>query len=199
MRIDLFLYINLILAVILFSTNLYAGTQCDNRTYLHRDVYDVDNLFYIEKNDNANTTFYDINLDEDGLINSKKPIDIYWKLFDEDGRRDEVSFIARKLAFGLSEIEEIDPGKHYSVRVASMDRNIEVKRYDNCSWAEMVIDGKVSKIERVMLKIKKSIPFVSLVYMDLYGSDIENTGKINAERWYYDEDLRYKNKDKPPL
>ena len=200
MRIDLFLYIKLILAILLFSTtNLYAEMQCDNRTYNHGDVYDPDNLFYIEKNGNTNTAFYDINLDPNGLINSEKPIDVYWKLLDEDGRRSEISFIERKLAFGLSEIEEIVPGKHYSVRVASMDRNIEVKHYDNCSWAEMVIDGKVSKVERVMLKIKKSIPFVTLVYMDMYGMDLEKKEEINAERWYHDEDIRYKNKDKPPL
>lgn len=199
MRIDLFLYIKMILVVLLFSTNLYAGMQCDNRTYNHRDTYDPDNLFYIEKNGNANTVFYDINLDVNGLINTEKPVDVYWKLFDEDDRRSEMSFIERKLAFGLSEVKEIVPGRHYSIRVASMDRNIEVKRYDNCSWAEMVIDGDISKIERVMLKIKKSIPFVTLVYMDMYGMDIENKEKLNAERWYHDEDIRYRNKDKPPL
>ena len=196
----MFLYIKLILVVLLFSTaNLYADMQCDNRTYNYGDIHDPNTLFYLEKNDNANTTFYDINLDKNGLINSEKPVDFYWKLFHEDGRREEVSFIAKKLAFGLSEIKEIEPGKHYSIRVASMDRNIEVKRYDNCSWAEMVIDGKVSRLERVMLKIKKSIPFVSLVYMDLYGMDMNKKEKINAERWYHDEDIRYKNKDKPPL
>ncbi len=199
MRTDLFLYLNIFLAVFLFSTNLFADMQCDNRTYNNRDTYDPSNLFYIEKNDNTNTAFYDINLDENGLIDSKKPVDFYWKLFDEDDRRSEMSFIERKLAFGISEIKEIDPGRHYSIRVASMDRNIEVKYYDNCSWAEMVIDGDISRVERVMLKIKKSIPFVTLVYMDMYGSDIKNMGEINAERWYHDEDIRYKNKDKPPL
>jgi len=188
---------NVLILSFILCVQLFADFKCEERLINHNKIYNPKLGFYIEKNHNKNITFFDINFDENGLINPEEPLDIYWRLFAKKGERSEIKFIEKKLAFGLNNVKEIDPGRHYSGRIASMDRNIQIKNYDNCSWIETDINGKPSRLEYIMLELGGFVSFATLISMDLYGEDLKS-GKLNAERWYYDKELRYKNTDVPP-
>lgn len=174
----------------LFSCIIFAGdvsaNECKPKLYEFDNESKPLNMFFIAKNNNANTAFYDINLTKNGLINAKEPLTAFWLMLAEKGQREDISYIERKLAFGVNSVKAIVPGHEYTARIASMDRDIII-RYDNgCGMVETPINGKLSRLEKIMLELKGPTYFSTLIYMDIYGQDLE-TGAPVVERWYYNK------------
>jgi len=61
---------------------------------------DEDLLFFIQRNQNADTIVYRVNRNLDGLINKDLPMDAYWIRYTDGGSRWELSEIQSKLAYG---------------------------------------------------------------------------------------------------
>jgi hypothetical protein len=57
-------------------------------------------LFYLQRSFNRNTIIYDLNRLPDGSVNPKKPVNIYWIRYQDDGRKAELSYLQNK-AFGI--------------------------------------------------------------------------------------------------
>ena len=63
-----------------------------------------DHVFVFERNTNTNYVCYDINL-QDGKLNSKDPLKIYWVLGGET-RIEGLTYLDRKMAYGIKVVEE---------------------------------------------------------------------------------------------
>ncbi len=61
-----------------------------------------DMLFYIQRNQNFNTVVYQLNRNADGFINHDKPLNVYWKEYEEDGSNREINYLQEKLAYGYT-------------------------------------------------------------------------------------------------
>jgi hypothetical protein len=59
-------------------------------------------LFTIERSKNANVVHYDARLTADGELDPKEPVIAYWIRLAEDGRREELSWIEKKKAYGFT-------------------------------------------------------------------------------------------------
>src|ERR1035437_1974022 len=53
-------------------------------------------LFVIEWSKNANVVQYDARLTADGVLDPKEPVEVYWILLAEDGRREKLSSVGWK-------------------------------------------------------------------------------------------------------
>ena len=76
----------LFLTVISYSTQLNAQTG-EERLFVFEDrtIPDDKNvLFYIHKNTNPNAIVYALNILDDGTINPKDPIEVFWRRYPED-------------------------------------------------------------------------------------------------------------------
>ena len=84
-------------------------------------------IFDIHRSINLNYVRYDLKLTSDGKIDADQPVDGYWIMAAEDGRREEISWLERK-AYGYSVASPSDssltlnlkalPGKPLSLTVA---------------------------------------------------------------------------------
>ena len=64
---------------------------------------DEDNrLFYLQRSTNANTVVYDANIQTSGVLNPKKPIDVYWLRYTSTGEKKALNFVQRNFAYGLN-------------------------------------------------------------------------------------------------
>src|SRR4051812_39932040 len=59
-------------------------------------------LFTITRNINANVLKYAVRTSKDGLLDPSEPIEAYWLMKAEDGRREELTWTERHLAYGFS-------------------------------------------------------------------------------------------------
>lgn len=62
---------------------------------------DAGMLFYIQRSTNENTIVYALNPTEDGAADQERPVNVFWRRYQEDGRRAELDWIQRTFAYGI--------------------------------------------------------------------------------------------------
>ena len=134
-------------------------------------------LFIIERSKNANVVHYDARLTADGKLDPKEPVIAYWVLSAEDGRREELSWIEKKKAYGF-DIKPDPSVKGYKMTlVADPQRQITVKKEGDAARAEGVIDGRPAVLEKMYIKASDGLTGPKVQYIELYGRDLQTGGK----------------------
>jgi hypothetical protein len=136
-------------------------------------------LFHIGRSKNANIVGYDVRLDRKGKLVQGDPIDAYWRLFAEDGRREELSFFERQLAYGYSTDRVSSEG--FELRLTAFEqRSVRVRRKQGRYQAEMPISGRGAVLIRLFVRSTDGV-VPSVQSVDLFGTDLE-TGAAVRER-----------------
>ncbi|MCT4587681.1 MAG: DUF4833 domain-containing protein [Carboxylicivirga sp.] len=58
-------------------------------------------LFYIQRSLNTNTVIYEANFNEDGWLDPKNPVNAYWILYEKNRKKEGLSLIEKKYAYGI--------------------------------------------------------------------------------------------------
>ena len=79
----------LFISFLLLSSNSFSQNGPERlKVFKNRITPDDPNvLFYIHKNTNPNAIVYALNIDTNNKINSKEPIKVFWRRYQEDGRK----------------------------------------------------------------------------------------------------------------
>lgn len=136
-------------------------------------------LFYIERSKNKNRVYYDANINFDGTINSKKPIDVYWINLEENyGKRGELSFIQEKFAYGY--IAEKVTENNYKIKLKAFDKRIINLFIDNKGKAKahIIINGQNAILNRLYIKANDKGLNTSVEYIEIFGTDTNNKKEI---------------------
>lgn len=140
-------------------------------------------LFYIQRNVNENTIVYALNTDAAGNLIDDKPVDIFWRRYQEDGRRAELDLIQRTFAYGM---RTKDKGHYYDLRCVAYDKtplflyksSIASKRPQVLT----VIGGRTIVLKKIFVQIEGgSFWFPNVMYAELSGTDAA-TGELVVER-----------------
>ena len=59
-------------------------------------------LFYIQRDPNANTICYQLNMDERGRLSEKDPVNAFWIRYTDGGIRRDLNYLQRKFAYGIN-------------------------------------------------------------------------------------------------
>lgn len=133
-------------------------------------------LFVIQRSTNENVVHYDAKIAPDGELDSHEPIIVYWIMAAKDGRRQELSFLEKTKAYGIS----VMPGRTaHSYRIALIsDRRLEIQVYreDGAVRAETIIEGRRAYLTKIYVSIRKGAFFSVPNSIELTGTDIA-TGK----------------------
>jgi hypothetical protein len=130
-------------------------------------------LFHIERSKNANIVCYDARLMPDGEFDPERPVEVYWILKAEDGRRAELNWIQKRKAYGF-EIERAPSGDGYEMIIVPMpDRKITVKKVDGKVRAETRINGKAAVLEKVYIESTTGWTGPKVHYVKLFGRGLE--------------------------
>jgi hypothetical protein len=134
-------------------------------------------LFIIQRSKNANVVHYDARLTADGKLDPNEPVVAYWVLLAEDGRREELSSIEKKMAYGFR--TKADPSVNgYKMTVVAVPKGeITVRKVGDVVRAELVIDGHPSVLERIYINATDGLLGPKVHYIELYGKDIETGEK----------------------
>jgi hypothetical protein len=157
-----------------------ATTTTTTRTALAAPPRTYQNLFRIERNKNANIVQYDAVLEAPDRLDSKSPVVGYWVLLAEDGRREEVTGLARR-AYGFKVVPENGTSSWLLYLNATSDRSIRVLRWKDKWLAQTVIQGKNAMLTRLYVFADESAFIPSVRFIDLFGTDLV-TGAALTER-----------------
>jgi hypothetical protein len=128
-------------------------------------------VFYVQRSLNSNTIVYTARIGADGRLDPKRPVDVYWRRYNDEGERKELSSIERSMAFGVKvDPVEGQPGS-YMIRVVSYPKRAALlKLVDGVPRLEMKIGGIPAKLDHAYLDVDDSGSVPSVNRVDLYGT-----------------------------
>jgi hypothetical protein len=138
-------------------------------------------LFIIERSENTNVVHYDARLTADGKLDPKEPVIVYWVMLAEDGRREKLSWIENKKAYGFT-IKPAQSANSYKMTlVAVPERQIIVKKKKDAIRAETVINGRPAILEKIYINASDGLTGLKVQYIEMYGKDLK-TGEKRREK-----------------
>jgi hypothetical protein len=139
-------------------------------------------LFYIQHNRNHNTFVYDANLTSGKTLNAKEPIDVYRITYTKGGKKEELSGIQRKMAYGVT-CSRLKNGHYEFCLVSFPGKKLYLKPgADGKYIVTTTINGKEMILQRIFLATKNDSIFnPELEYAEFYGK-CPKTGKEIKER-----------------
>ena len=138
-------------------------------------------LFIIERSKNANVVHYDAQLTADGKLDPKEPVIAYWVLLAKDGRREELSWIEKKKAYGFTIKPDPSVNGYKMTLVAAPKRQITVRQERDAVRAEVVINGRPAVFEKMYINASDGLTGPKVQYIELYGKDLQ-TGEKRREK-----------------
>jgi hypothetical protein len=138
-------------------------------------------LFCIERSKNANVACYDVRRVRDGGIDLRSPLDAYWIMRAENGRRQELTWLERKMAYGFRAVGE-GASTQVTVELTALPgRALTIRRQGKTFRAEAAVAGRRSSLRRVYVHAVDGAVLPRVLSVDLWGTDLE-TGRVNHER-----------------
>lgn len=139
-------------------------------------------LFYLQRDPDRNTVVYKLN-SENGVLDNDDPITAFWIRYEEQGQRKELSFIQRKLAYGLH-TKKLTGGVH-EIRLVSyptVPLYLSKSSTDNQYHIYTKINQKQAILDRIFVRIDGgSVLFPNVKYVEISGKEV-STGKGLAQR-----------------
>jgi len=117
-------------------------------------------LFYLQRDPNSNTVVYTLNL-EDGKINTEEPIKVHWIRYAEGGKRTDLSFIQRKMAYGV----------HHK-KVSETEFDIRIQAYKDLPI--VLKYNKNAEKYQTFTKIKNKEVVLEKIFVRITGGSIFN-------------------------
>jgi hypothetical protein len=142
----------------------------------------ISRLFYVQRSPNANTIIYELN-EHDGKLDTEAPIHVYWLRYGDKGQKEELSYIQRKFAYGLTFKPKAND--QYDVRFVSYKKFplTLMKAGDGKYHIFATIDQKEMILSRIFIKIEGGSFWIpNVVYVELKGTD-PSTGREITERF----------------
>lgn len=168
--------------LLFISTALFSLSLTDD-DYVSRikvfDNYpvptDENMLFYIQKSYNTNTVVYAANIDENGNLNKKEPVLVFWRRYQEQGQIRELKMVERTFGYGVSSKPIKDRPNTYKFTLVSlkdMEFVITLDKKGNPQVAT-IIDKKPAHIERVYVTAEHVSLLPKIFSVEVFGKEIK--------------------------
>ena len=125
-------------------------------------------LFTLGRSKNANVVKYVARCSAEGCLDAARPIDAYWLMLAENGRREELTWTERKLAYGFSVSEQTSQGLllHLSACTA---RELRVRSADGAFRAELELAGQRAFLQRIFVHTEEGLLLPRVRFIELTG------------------------------
>jgi Domain of unknown function (DUF4833) len=127
-------------------------------------------LFRIARSKNANVVVYRAKLRGVGL-DPARPVSAHWLMLAEDGRREELTWAERQLAYGF-EVTDVAADRCRVSLLACKDRQLVVERGVEGFRALCRIAGQRAVLQRIFVQTREGGLLPSVQHVDLFGSSL---------------------------
>ena len=129
-------------------------------------------LFVIERSTNANVVHYDAQIRNDGALDSKEPVVVYWVMAAEDGRRQKLTGLERKHAYGFTIEKDKSDQSYWMALVSQKRRPIHIYKEGDEVRAVTLIAGHEAFLRKIYVKTRRVGLLRTADYFELFGSDV---------------------------
>jgi hypothetical protein len=138
-------------------------------------------LFYVQRSPNANTVVYAAKLDAKGNLDSRAPVEAFWRKFNIDGSKQGLNFIERMMAYGVR-VTANKPGQPVTFTIAALPQRKLTLGWDaqHRPQATMTIGSRTVKLAYVYLQVVEGGLTPDVPSLDIVGTDVAD-GKAVRE------------------
>ena len=136
-------------------------------------------LFTLARNTNANVLKYAVRTGKDGRLDGSNPIEAYWLMLAENGRREQLTWTERRFAYGFSTSNATDRGCTLRL-TACPERELRVRAVDDGYRAEVTIAKQAIALKRIFVFAEPHSLFPSVRFVEISGTNA--SGKLVSER-----------------
>jgi phosphatidylglycerophosphate synthase len=133
-------------------------------------------LFYLQRDPNTNTVIYALNVNSSGELDKDTPVLVYWLRYQENGEREELSYIQKKFAYGIQ--SKAIGNDEYELRVVSDKKfplYLRKSAVDNKYHVYITVNNKKMQLDRIFVRIEGGSFWIPNVkYVELKGSNVVN-------------------------
>jgi len=138
-------------------------------------------VFYVQRSVNSNTIVYAARLDKTGQLDARRPVDVFWRRFNNEGEKKALSTLERNFAFGVrASPVQGQPGTFLLRVVSYPKRPALLKLVDGVPRLEADVAGEPCRLDHAYLEVDQSGNIPSVTRIDLYGYSLA-TGKLVKE------------------
>ena len=136
---------------------------------------DDDLLFFIQRNQNADTIVYRVNRTIDGFIQEHIPMEAYWIRYTAGGVRCELSEIQNKLAYGY-ESTSISRELYKFQFVSYKEMTFYISRIEGSDLYRTLYqyDGQTIKLDNIYVYADELGVFPVVKYIELFGRSVDS-------------------------
>ena len=141
-------------------------------------------VFYLQRTGNANTVVYSVNQRPNGSIDPGDPINVFWRYLSGSGRKADLRFLERRVAFGVR-VKPLagQPGKYVASLNAAPGIQVRVEpTKDGEVRAVMPIAGEEARLVCIYVEWRERLGFIpDVLYIDFHGFTLDG-GRQVVER-----------------
>lgn len=127
-------------------------------------------VFYVQRSLNPNTVIYAARLDKAGRLDPRQPVEVYWRRYNDEGERKELSGIERRLAFGVKAQAVKGMKNVFRVAVVSYpERVVTLKLVDGVPRLEGKVAGVPARLDHAYLEVDDSGTVPDVTRVRLHG------------------------------
>jgi Domain of unknown function (DUF4833) len=145
---------------------------------------DKNMLFYIQKSFNTNAVVYTANIAEDGKLDPKEPVKVFWRRYQEDGRKRALKYLEKKFAFGVNFKKVKGKENAYVFTLVSLKELKLFVTQDKHGHAKIAttIANKPAELNRVFVTAEHTKLLPKVFYVEAFGSDLK-TGEFLYQKF----------------
>lgn len=139
-------------------------------------------LFYLQRDPNINTIICELNTDDNGVVDRKEPILVYWLRYADKSEKQDLSYIQRKFAYGI-QTKELAKDQYELRFVSHKKLPMYLQRGEDKKFHVFVtVNQKRIQIERIFVRIEGgSFWLPNVKYVEIKGQDTK-TDAVITER-----------------
>jgi hypothetical protein len=139
--------------------------------------HEQNQIFFVQRSMNPNTIVYTARLNADGLLDRRRPVDVFWRRFNDDGEKRELSLLERSGAFGVTAQRVPNRKSTFRVNVVSYpERAALLTVVNGRPRLEAEVAGEPAELISAFLHLDESGSVPSVTRVDLVGRSLA-TGK----------------------
>lgn len=136
-------------------------------------------LFTLGRSKNANVVKYAVRLARNARLDLQNPVEAYWLMLAEDGRREELTWTERKLAYGFS-VSAVSSDGFMLHLAACSERALRVRATNGSYRAELEIRRQPAFLRRIFVQTDNAALIPSVRYVEISG--LNPSGQAVSER-----------------
>jgi hypothetical protein len=135
-------------------------------------------LFYVQRSPNSNTVIYAARLEAQGNLDSRNPVEGFWRKFNIDSSKQPLNVIERMMAYGVK-VDSRKPPVTFTIAALPERKLTLTLDAQHHPQAQMQIGTHTVKVAYVYLQVVEGGLMPSVPSLDVFGTDIASGKTIH--------------------